>query len=168
MGADGGLAFIPVHPDASLDEAYAYLRPFFTFDAKGSDWGDDSRSQWYEDADTTIGHSICVPYGTDIYDGELMADDVMDFVWFLRSMIDEIGLGDRVTFADILLEKQTRPTWMPIDNYNVVFYRAIEEAPEDSLAMNVNDWLDGLEKVLAFHDTKWGTAINVWHEETWT
>lgn len=168
MGADGGLAFIPVHPDASLEEAYAYLRPFFAFEASGSDWGDDSRSQWWEDANNDIGHSICVPYGTDIYDGELMADDIMEFVWFLRGMVDELGMGDQATFGDIVLEKQTRPAWMPArDRLERIFYQAIEDAP-DMHGSKLVSWLEGLESVFVFEKTPWGPRINVWHEETWT
>jgi hypothetical protein len=90
MSCDGGLAFIPVHPKATLEEACNHLGPFFTFDAKGCDWGDDSRSDYLREND--VGHNIVVPYGTDISDECLMADEVMDFVGFLERITEKSAI----------------------------------------------------------------------------
>lgn len=165
MGCDGGLAFIPVHPKATVEEAYTYLRPFFEFDAKGCDWGDDSRSDWLRENDE--GHNIVVPYGTDIWDEHLMADEVMEFVWFLERMIEKSAIQD-LTFEDVLIERDTCPSWDPPDSHDKKFYRAIENAGIDG-DIKVIDWIAGLHKVLQFskgyRDSK---IVNVWRHETWT
>lgn len=169
MGADGGLAFIPVNPKSTVEEASRYLSPFFTLDARGCDWGDDSRSNWYKENEKDLHwiDAIIVPYGTDIGEDYLMADEVNEFVGFLREVIEEIGINN-VTFGDIVLEQETRPTWNPILDRDRKFYRVIEETPE-MYGIFVNDWLAGLEQVLRFSKSPFsGKWVNVTKVETWT
>jgi hypothetical protein len=166
MGADGGLAFIPVHPKATVEEAYNYLRPFFTFDATGSDWGDDSRSDYLRENDE--GHEIVVPYGTDIWEGHLMADEVMQFVGFLEGILNRAQLIG-LTFGDVLLERDTSPSWAweTPSQFENKCYQAIERS--GMLDANVRSWIDGLSKVLLFQKAYFGgTRVNVWRHETWT
>ena len=106
MGSDGGLAFVPVHPKATVAEAVAYLEPFFTFSLKGCDWGDDSRDEWLQEND--YGHAICIPYGTDIYDEDVTPEEVMSFVYFLDGMVKELGM-ENATFGDLIAKRENAP-----------------------------------------------------------
>lgn len=165
MGCDGGLAFIPVNPKATLKEACNHLGPFFTFDAKGCDWGDDSRSDYLREND--VGHNIVVPYGTDISDDCLMADEVMDFVGFLERIAEKTAIQD-LTFEDILIERDTRPSWDPPDCHDKKFYQAIEYSGLEKT--RVSDWIHGLHEVLQFSKgySRASKTVNVWRHETWT
>ncbi len=169
MGADGGLAFISINPNSTVEEATRYLSPFFTFDIRGCDLGDDSRDDWYREnaKDLHWIDAIIVPYGTDIGDHYLMADEVNEFIGFLRETVEEIGMSN-VTFGDIVLEQETRPTWNPIPDRDKRFYRVIEEAT-GMHGVFVSDWLAGLEKVLRFNKSPFfGKWVNVARIETWT
>lgn len=169
MGADGGLAFVSVNPKSTVEEATRYLSPFFTFDVKGCDRGDNSRSNWYEENQKDLHwiDAIIVPYGTDIGEYYLMADEVNKFVGFLHKVVEEIGMSN-VTFGDIVLEQETRPTWNPILDRDKRFYRVIEEANEMHEVF-VSDWLAGLEQVLRFNKSPFGgKTVNVARVETWT
>lgn len=154
MGCDGGLAFVAVRPKVTLDEAYKHLNPFFKFDAKGCDWGDDSRSEWLRENDA--GHTIVVPYGTDIWDEYLMADEVNEFISFLEMILKKNNHQD-LTFGDVLIERDTSPTWDPPDPGDKRFYQAIEES--DMLDEDVATWIAKTEKILTGH---------VYLCETWT
>ena len=169
MGADGGLAFVSVNSKSGVEEATRYLSPFFTFDVKGCDWGDDSRSDWYKENQKDLHwiDAIIVPYGTDIGEDYLMADEVNEFVGFLHEVVEEIGMSN-VTFGGIELEQETRPTWNPILDRDRRFYRVIEEANE-MYEVFVSDWLAGLEQVLRFNKSPFGgKTVNVARVETWS
>ena len=164
MGSDGGLAFVPVHPKATVVEAVAHLEPFFTFSLKGCDWGDDSRNEWLEEND--YGHAICISYGTDIYSEHVTPEEVMSFLYFLEGMIKELGM-ENTTFGDVLLDKDTRPSWDPVKPMDRRFYRVIEEATETH-NLSVVDWINGLKNVLEFTEFYGERRVMVSMVETWT
>jgi hypothetical protein len=166
MGADGGLAFIPIKSIELYREAVECLRPFFRLEAKGSDWGDDSRSDWVQ-ANGDDQTAIIVPYGTEVDFDDLMGHEIMYFIKFLRRVPQEIGIN-YPTFGDIVLDFNTRPTWDAVDRKDRHFYSAIIKA-EEMYETYVSHWLENIEKYFWFvNNTFHGSEIPVAFVQTWT
>lgn len=150
MGADGGLAWISV---SDVKEFERLLAPWLGFiRGSGSDVGDDSRDEYWRDNPDFGEGGFSASYGTDL--GDIQLDFLQIFMEYLERIIEDpvMGLDKESTFADILLERQTRPKGPEWESYSICIYG-------ESIA---NEWLCSF--VFEFHKDKsfWNIKIADW------
>lgn len=173
MGAEGGVCWIPLNPDATFDEAQKLLHPWwYTLTHIGSSDKDATRDAYILDA-TNLSHCVTGPYGDDGHEISLR-----DLEWWVdhieHTLMDPTyGLRDG-TFSDLLEEVTTRPIWLGKDNSHIMeWIRELEsfldpqsykwvsdEDREQFRKLHLTEWLRGVHSVFPCISAHW--------EETWT
>lgn len=148
MGADGGVCWVPLRH--GLDEAEgrrraaAALEPWWYDLTSLGSWKEDSKDAWIDDNADLLDRCIFGGYGTDRPDVPTL-DDLPGWVGAVEEDLCDPSWGldpERATWADWLLERDTRPSWCePTQRWR--------------------GWVEGLRD----HEAAHGESIGAWIEE---